>query len=112
MPWDTSELWLAQVDATGGVTDQRMVAGGGEESVVQPEWAPDGSLVFASDRTGWWNLYRLPSAASDVAAVVALMPMEAEFAGPQWVFGMTSSGSQPTARSLLPSIETVAMTCG
>jgi hypothetical protein len=35
-----------------------LVAGGSGESVVQPEWGPDGELYFLSDRTGWWNLYR------------------------------------------------------
>ncbi len=92
MPWDTSELWVAEVDAAGGLTNPRMVAGGGEESVVQPEWAPDGSLVFASDRRGWWNLYRLPR---DAEASVALTSMKAEFAAPQWVFGMTWFGIAP-----------------
>ena len=35
----------------------RMVAGGAGESVLQPEWSPDGMLHFISDRSGWWNLY-------------------------------------------------------
>ena len=34
------------------------VAGGEQESIYQPGWLPDGSLVFASDRDGWWRLYR------------------------------------------------------
>jgi dipeptidyl aminopeptidase/acylaminoacyl peptidase len=87
MPWDTTELWLAELDADGRPANQRMVAGGGEESVVQPEWAPDGSLVFASDRSGWWNLYRLTDPSS-VGEPSPVLPMDAEFAGPQWVFGM------------------------
>ena len=29
------------------------------ESLVQPEWSPDGELHFVSDRSGWWNLYRV-----------------------------------------------------
>ncbi len=92
MPWDTTELWVAEVDASGGLSGARMIAGGGEESVVQPEWAPDGSLVFASDRTGWWNLYRLPSPANAESELVSLTKMEAEFAAPQWAFGMTWFG--------------------
>ena len=67
-----------------------MIAGGGEESVVQPEWAPDGSLVFASDRSGWWNLYRWTE---DGGVGESLAPMEAEFAAPQWVFGLRWFGS-------------------
>ena len=30
----------------------------GEESIFQPDWSPTGDLVFASDRSGWWNLER------------------------------------------------------
>ncbi len=71
------ELWLADVDESGTPVDPRLIAGGGDESVVQPEWSPDGSLVFVSDRTGWWNLYR-----SDRGRrCTPLAPMEAEFAG-------------------------------
>jgi dipeptidyl aminopeptidase/acylaminoacyl peptidase len=91
MPWDATELWVADISADGRPTGDRMVAGGGEESVVQPEWAPDGSLVFVSDRTGWWNLYRWRNGDD----IVALMPAEAEFAGPQWVFGMRWFGVAP-----------------
>ena len=36
-----------------------LAAGGPDESIVQPEWSPDGALHFVSDRSGWWNLYRL-----------------------------------------------------
>jgi dipeptidyl aminopeptidase/acylaminoacyl peptidase len=91
MPWDTTELWLAELDADGRPTNQRMVVGGSDESVVQPEWAPDGSLVFASDRSGWWNLYRLRDPGNGSGAgtePAAILPMNAEFAGPQWVFGL------------------------
>jgi dipeptidyl aminopeptidase/acylaminoacyl peptidase len=74
-----------------------LAAGGGDESIVQPEWAPDGSLVFASDRSGWWNLYRFtPGGRGDSGGEIReLAPMEAEFAAPQWVFGMSWFGIGP-----------------
>ena len=34
----------------------------GEESIWQPDWTPAGDLVFASDRSGWWNLERIRGA--------------------------------------------------
>jgi dipeptidyl aminopeptidase/acylaminoacyl peptidase len=86
MPWDGTDLWVADVAADGTLSMPRHVAGGPEESIVQPTWAPDGSLVFISDRTGWWNLYRWHPGD---ATIEALAPMEAEFAGPQWVFGLS-----------------------
>ncbi len=86
MPWDGSELWVADLDPDGGVSNERLVAGvAAEESVFQPSWSPDGVLHFASDRSGWWNLYR--EVDGDVRP---LCPMDAEFGWPQWVFGMAS----------------------
>ena len=94
MPWDTTELWVADVAADGGLANERMVAGGGEDAVVQPEWAPDGSLVYVSDQSGWWNLYRL-DVSGGASEPVALTNHEAEFAGPLWIFGLRWYGIAP-----------------
>jgi dipeptidyl aminopeptidase/acylaminoacyl peptidase len=83
MPWDGSELWLGEMLADGSVGNRRLVAGGADESVFQPEWSPDGVLHFVSDRSGWWNLYRLRQ-----DWVESLHPMEAEFGVPGWVLGL------------------------
>ncbi|HWH24235.1 MAG TPA: S9 family peptidase [Candidatus Limnocylindria bacterium] len=93
MPWDGTELWLADI-AGDAVADPRLVAGGRDESIVQPEWAPDGALVYVSDRSGWWNLYRQLIGADGWPGgePIALAPAEAEFAGAQWVFGMSWYG--------------------
>ncbi|MFN4294141.1 MAG: S9 family peptidase [Thermoflexales bacterium] len=82
MPWDGTELWLAEVGADGTLSNPRRVAGGERESIFQPEWSPDGVLHFVSDRSGWWNLYRRRD-----GEIQALHPMEAEFGEPQWTFG-------------------------
>ena len=82
MPWQGSELWVAELDAAGLPRTPRLVAGGASESICQPEWSPDDALHFVSDRTGWWNLYRERD-----GAVEALHPIEAEFAEPHWSFG-------------------------
>jgi len=87
MPWDGSTLWIADVAADGGVRDARRVAGGDTESIFQPEFSPRGDLVFVSDRSGWWNLYRWRG-----GEVRALHPMQAEFGAPQWVFGLSLYG--------------------
>lgn len=85
MPWDGTELWVADLGADGLPVNPRCVAGGREESVFQPLFAPDGTLYFVSDRDNWWNLYRLRQ-----GRVEALAPMEAEFGLPQWIFGMST----------------------
>jgi dipeptidyl aminopeptidase/acylaminoacyl peptidase len=86
LPWDGTELWVAEVNADGSLGDKRQVAGGKDESIFQPEWSPDGRLYFVSDRTGWWNLYRWNEAAGDEEPLYTL---DAEFGGPQWVFRMS-----------------------
>lgn len=87
MPWDATALWCATLDARGQVMAPESIAGGSRESILQPEWGPDGNLYFASDRTGWWNLYRWQD--GDVLPVTA---ETAEYAHPRWAFGMRSYG--------------------
>jgi dipeptidyl aminopeptidase/acylaminoacyl peptidase len=85
MPWDGTELWTADIAPDGTLGTAERVAGGKTESIFQPEWSPDGRLYFASDRTGWWNLYRW-----EAGRAVNLYEMEAEFGRPQWSFGMSA----------------------
>ncbi|TMI18115.1 S9 family peptidase [Candidatus Bathyarchaeota archaeon] len=82
MPWDGTELWIADVKPDGSLGQAEKIAGGLDESIYQPEWSPDGELYFSSDRTGWWNLHRWHN-----SEVEPLYPMEAEFGLPQWGFG-------------------------
>ena len=56
MPWDSTELWIASLDA-GSSGDHRRLVGDGDEALQEPHWMSDGSLVVATDRTDWWNLY-------------------------------------------------------
>ncbi len=85
MPWDGTTVWIGTVAADGPIRDATRIAGGVAESICQPEWGADGELYFASDRSGWWNLYRWRDGTID-----PLCPMEAEFSGPQWVFGTST----------------------
>ncbi len=87
MPWTATELQLASLAPDGSVGSRELIAGGDGESIVQPEWSPDGVLHFVSDRNGWWNLYERRG--DDVRAIC---PMEAELAYPQWIFGVSTYG--------------------
>jgi dipeptidyl aminopeptidase/acylaminoacyl peptidase len=80
MPWDGTELWVGELGALG---DARLVAGAADESVIDPQWSPDGVLHYCSDRTGWWNLYR-----EDGAALTSLEGAELGFAA--WGFALRS----------------------
>jgi dipeptidyl aminopeptidase/acylaminoacyl peptidase len=93
MPWDGTELWVGELQSDGSLTKRECVAGGLEESIFQPEWSPDGVLYFVSDRTGWWNLYRLQQ-----GKIEPVCPMNAEFGLPQWVFGMSTYAFESARR--------------
>ena len=86
MPWDGTELWVGTFAENGLLAGSELVAGGNDESIFQPEWSPDGVLYFVSDRTGWWNLYRV----NQTGGVESIREMEAEFGMPQWGFGMST----------------------
>jgi dipeptidyl aminopeptidase/acylaminoacyl peptidase len=85
MPWDSTELWVADLLNDGSLANKSMIAGGKDESIFQPEWSPDGILHFVSDRSGWWNLYRYYE-----GRIAALSEMDAEFGLPQWIFGLST----------------------
>jgi len=93
MPWDSSEVWAADRVPGGGIGVAVRVAGGPEESAVQPQWAEDGSLYFLSDRTGWWNLYRWRDGRTEAVA-----PMAAECATAPWESGYANYVLLPSGR--------------
>ncbi len=90
MPWDGTCLWRANFKDRS-FADIESVAGGNAESVFQPQWCPSGDLYYVSDKTNWWNIYRLRTGkTSDNSEPVC--PMQAEFGLPLWQFGMTRYG--------------------
>jgi len=84
MPWDGTELWVAGIGPGGALEQARKIVGGPDESIFQPDWSPDGTLHFVSDRSGWWNLYRWQGEKAQ-----ALAPIEAEFGSPMWILGLS-----------------------
>lgn len=95
MPWDGTQLWMGtvEVDGTGapvGVSGARVMAGGPTESIVQPGFVADGSLVFCTDRTGWWNPWSLARGAEPGTAqpVIAGRGAEVEIGSALWVGGL------------------------
>ncbi len=89
MPWDNSQCYMAELNSLGTPYHHVLVAGDPAaeqlESIFQPQWSTTGELYLVSDRNNWWNLYRYHK--GELQCVLA---MEAEFATPQWVFGMST----------------------
>lgn len=87
MPWDATELWLAEVATNGSLLSPRRIAGDarGDVSIIEPQWGPDGTLYCVSDESGWWNIQRW-----DGNRLEPVLAMEAEFGQPQWEFSMST----------------------
>ena len=85
MPWDGTQLVMAGIDAAAELGPDTLVAGGIDESIYQPAWTEDGSLVYVSDRSGYWNLH-----VYDASGVRTAVADDAEYGLPMWSLGSTN----------------------
>ncbi len=84
MPWDGTELCVAEVGPDGAFGRHRVLAGGREIAVCQLEWETPDTLLALLDPDGWWNLHRigLEGTAGNLA------PVAEELGGPLWKLGL------------------------
>lgn len=85
LPWDGTTLYLTELNDSGAPTELTTLAGGSQESVQQPQWLADGSLLYLSDANGFWNLYRFDESGSYV-----VLEDGADYGGPPWGFDTRS----------------------
>ena len=83
MPWDGTELRVADIDETGNLVNIRPVAGALDEAVNSPVWASDESLYYLSDASGWWNVWHTNLAGESTHTVQD----STEWASPMWLVG-------------------------
>lgn len=83
MPWDNTELWVADIDPKGEIVHPRRLISNLKGSITQPLFSPDGHLYFVADFNNWWNLYRI----NDKGRAEIVYDHEAEFAVPDWKMG-------------------------
>jgi dipeptidyl aminopeptidase/acylaminoacyl peptidase len=95
MPWDGTDLWVADVRSDGSLGEPEHVAGSASEWTTQPAWSADGTLHFVDERSGWLNLYRRVGTEDE-----AIAPVDAEFAWPEWQFASHSYGFAGDGRIL------------
>jgi tricorn protease-like protein len=57
MPWDNTELWLADFEDGTTKNARRIVGDKTKASITQARWAPDGVLYYISDETNYWQIY-------------------------------------------------------
>jgi dipeptidyl aminopeptidase/acylaminoacyl peptidase len=84
MPWDGTELRVAELTADGTCGPHRTLLGSTAESVLQPEWADAEALWALSDATGYWNVHRVPV---DGPAGHVVGPVPQDIGGPLWMLG-------------------------
>jgi len=87
MPWDGTRLCVADVEEPGGgllprLANIRSIAGGEDVAIFQPEFTPDGKLLYVSDETGWARLMMHDLASGERRW---LTPAGAECNLPAWV---------------------------
>jgi len=87
LPWDGTELLVADLGDDGRPTHARVVAGSPSDWIAQPRWSPAGVLHFAAEPDGWMNLFRV---GRDDAIERVGPPLQAEFAFPDWAFNFAN----------------------
>jgi dipeptidyl aminopeptidase/acylaminoacyl peptidase len=90
LPWDGTELFVVPVAAHGSLGAPHRVAGSASEWIAQPVWSPSGVLHFVAEPGGWMNLHRAVD-----GRVERVTHLEAEFAFPDWVFGIRNYAFAP-----------------
>lgn len=122
MPWEGTRLYMADIDSDGGLGNITRVAGDpvpedmidvtlnpvlqdalrySSESILDPKWAPDGTLYFASDRVEvsgerYWNICRYRNNKVEVVTRI-----KGECAKPMWRLGTSGYGFSARSEMLL-----------
>ena len=55
MPWNGTQLYIQEFNSEH--PKSHIIAGGDSESIVQPEWLSNDTLVYSSDHSGSYDLY-------------------------------------------------------
>jgi dipeptidyl aminopeptidase/acylaminoacyl peptidase len=93
MPWDGTELWLAQLNSSAQlprIAEQQRIAGATDVAVFQPEFNPNGrSIIYVSNESGWGQIYRRNLDTGDVRR---LTDQKGEYGRPAWTQGVRTYG--------------------
>ncbi len=87
MPWDDTELWVAELADVPGTA--RRIAGGAV-AYQQPQWGPDGALYVLADVDDRWAVHRV-----DETRLEPVLTADGEIGHPAWGFGGSSYAFRP-----------------
>jgi dienelactone hydrolase len=83
MPWEASEVWLAELDGRLEVSDLVHLAGGPGEAAGRASFTPSGDVLLLLEREGFSRPQRLGAD----GRLVELGEPGVEYGGPLWVLG-------------------------
>ena len=85
MPWDGTQLMLAELENNMALKDIRQIAGREDISIMGATWGTAAQLLYASDESGWWNVYQYNPVDTTQKALTHFT--DREVGVPAWVFG-------------------------
>lgn len=88
MPWEGSELVVADFDASSvSVSNSSIIAGKpGAESINEAFWASNKTLVYLSDKSGFYNPWKYDVESKSNSPILP-EPVEKDYAEPAWLLG-------------------------
>ncbi|KAF7965565.1 hypothetical protein HWV62_42860 [Athelia sp. TMB] len=90
MPWEGSELWVADVEYSADsltVVNPKLVSGEKLNiSVAYPVWADAVTLIFTNDSSGFINPWKYSTITGKAQAILST-PIDEDFAPPAWPLG-------------------------
>jgi dipeptidyl aminopeptidase/acylaminoacyl peptidase len=102
MPWDSSQLFLGKIDNEQEkhptIDEVLHIVGWEGNSILQPEFSPDGQhLAFISDQDGWWQLYLHSLISGELNQLTCA---EADHGLPPWLQNQCSYGFNPDSKRI------------
>jgi dienelactone hydrolase len=83
MPWDGTQLRVANIASSGELETIQVRAGGPSEAVNSPVWCDEDKLYFISDVSGFWNVWSVDNSGDKKQ----IFSEAAEWAQPMWLVG-------------------------
>ncbi|KGG16872.1 Esterase/lipase/thioesterase family active site [Prochlorococcus sp. MIT 0602] len=95
MPWDQSKLLVGSLSNRDKLISINTLLGDSSDipvSVFQPTWFNNNKILISEDESGWWNLKLIELCITNnlIKNSKNIHRIEAEFALPQWVAGMST----------------------
>ncbi|KAJ5569856.1 uncharacterized protein N7459_009286 [Penicillium hispanicum] len=90
MPWTGTVLYLAEWDHGSFKNVSRIAGKAQEESIAQPKWGLDGVLYFASDCSGYWQLFSFDPRNDQLRSLAVDNLKNADFAIAEWELGSST----------------------